>query len=92
MTLLKEEDGFVSHRTESGGSYGSLDPYVDTWNNADLAEISSNPKPHPAGPSAVAQRLLEVAMTANRLSQGIGLVDEAAKVTICFGLFYFGKT
>jgi hypothetical protein len=92
VVMPREEDGFISRRTESGGSYGSLEPYVDTWNNADLAEVSSNPKPHPAGPSATAQRLFEVAMTADRLSRGISLVDEAAKVTFCFGLLYFGKT
>ena len=54
-----EEDGFISKQTESGGTYGSLEPYIDTWNNADMAEVSSNPQPHPAGPSATARRLFE---------------------------------
>ena len=93
-TLLKEGDGFLSKRTASGGSYGSLDPYIDTWNNADLAEVSSNPQPHPAGPSAIAQRLFEVGMISDRLGRGIQLADEAAQVTFTFylGSFYFGKT
>ena len=92
VTLLKEEDGFVSKRTESGGTYGSLEPYVDTWNNADLAEVSSNPKPHPAGLSAIAQRVFEVGMLSDRLSRGINLVDQAAQVIFYFGSVYFGKT
>ena len=58
--LPREEDGFISKRTESGNSYGSLEPFIDTWNNADMAEVSSNPsrgKPHPAGPSVMAQKM-----------------------------------
>ena len=92
VTLPSEEDGFIPRRTASGNSYGSLEPYVDTWNDSDLAEVSSNPQPHPAGPSATARRLFEVGVLADRLSRGAHLATEAAKVTLYFGLFCFGKT
>ena len=80
ITLPLEEDGFLSKRTESGGSYGSLEPYLDTWNNSDMAEVSSNPKPHPAGGSATAQRMYEVGAIAERLSRSIHVANETAKV------------
>ena len=34
VTMPLEEDGFISKRTASGNSYGSLEPYIDTWNPA----------------------------------------------------------
>ncbi|KAM0927089.1 hypothetical protein ACQ4PT_003197 [Festuca glaucescens] len=37
-----EEDDFIPGRTESGSSYGSLQPYVDSWNAGDLAEKNIN--------------------------------------------------
>ena len=92
VTLPSEEDGFISKRTDSGNTYGSLEPYVDTWNNSDLAEVSSNPKPHPAGPSATAQRMFEARLLAERLGRSIHLADEAAKVILCFSFSYLGKT
>ena len=82
VTLPKEEDGFLSKRTESGGSYGSLEPYIDTWNNADMAEVTSNRNPHPAGPSATAQRMYEVGVHAERLGRSIHAADQPAQVTI----------
>ena len=92
VTLPREEDGFISKRTESGGSYGSLDPYVDIWNNADMAEVTSTRNPHPAGPSVTAQRMYEVGVLAERLGRGVHAADQAAKVTLYFSFFYFGKT
>ena len=82
-----EEDGFISKRTESGGTYGSLEPYIDTWNNADMAEVSSNPQPHPGGPSATARRLFEAGILADRLSRSLHVANATAKVRfyICVG-------
>ena len=82
VLMPSEDDGFISKRTESGNSYGSLEPYVNTWNASDMAEVSSNPKPHPAGPSATAQRLFEVGAVAERLSRNIHLANQTAKVTL----------
>jgi len=50
--------GFISSRTPSGGSWGSLEHYVIEWNAADMGEVSSE-NPHPAGPSRVAQKMYE---------------------------------
>ena len=33
--------GFVSHRTASGKSFGSLKDYVEQWNDADKDEVTS---------------------------------------------------
>ena len=33
--------GFVSHRTASGKSLGSLNSYVNDWNDADADEVTS---------------------------------------------------
>ena len=33
--------GFVSHRTASGKSFGSLKGYVEDWNDADADEVTS---------------------------------------------------
>lgn len=35
--------GFVSHRTRSGHSFGSLQHYCDRWNQADTDEVTSKP-------------------------------------------------
>ena len=35
--------GFISHRTSSGHSFGSLHDYVDKWNLADADEVTSRP-------------------------------------------------
>ena len=78
-----EEDGFISKRTETGHSYGSLEPYIDTWNAGDMAEVSSNPRtgrPHQAGPSALAQRMHDVGAAAEYLSRTVHAADETAKV------------
>jgi len=52
--------GFVSLRTSSGGSLGSLTQYAMDWNSADLGEVTSgNPNPalHPGSPSVLAQKM-----------------------------------
>ena len=85
--MPSEEDGFISKRTESGNSYGSLETYINTWNASDMAEVSSNPKPHPAGPSALARRLYEVGAAADRLGRAVHAADQTTKVK--FQLFYF---
>jgi hypothetical protein len=69
-----ETDGFVPRRTESGNSFGSCQPYVDAWNASDLAEMSPNPRPHPAGPSMLARRMYEV-------DHALLAAKETAKVT-----------
>ena len=76
----------------SGGSYGSLELYIDTWNNADMAEVTSTRNPHPAGPSVTAQRMFEVEVLTGHLSRGVQAANEAAKVTLLLQLFYLGKT
>lgn len=82
VMMPSEEDSFISKRTESGNSYGSLEPYFNTWNASDLAEVSSNPKPHPAGPSALARRMYEVDAAAVQLSRTVHAAHETAKVKI----------
>ena len=80
VTMPSEEDGFISKRTESGNRCGSLEPYIDTWNASDMAEVSSNPKPHPAGPSALARRMYKVEAAAERLSRTVHAAHQTAKV------------
>ena len=92
VTMPSEEDGFISKRTESGNSYGSLEPYIDTWNASDMADVSSNPKPHPAGPSALAWRMYEVDAAAERLSRTVHAVNQTAKVKSQLFHFKLGKT
>ena len=41
VLMPSEEDGFISKWTESGNSYGSLEPYVDTWNASDMARLAA---------------------------------------------------
>ena len=52
--------GLITPRTASGNSLGSLKQYCMDWNSADASEVSSasSPQsPHPAGPSALAQKM-----------------------------------
>src|SRR4051812_6406258 len=56
----REEDGFVPRRTGGDQGYGSLQSFVGAWNAADLAEVNSNPKQNPAGPSALGQKMYDV--------------------------------
>ena len=81
--MPSEEDGFISKRTESGNSYGSIGIYVEDWNAADMAEVSSNPRGHqlhPAGPSALAQRMHAVGSAAEYLLKTVDAADHIAKV------------
>ena len=87
VTMPSEEDGFISKRSESGNSYGSLEPYIDTWNASDMAEVSSNLKPNPARPSALARRMYEVDAAAEHLSRTMHPAHQTAKVKS--QLFYF---
>ena len=80
VVMPSEEDGFISKRTESGNSYGSLEPYINTWNASDMAKVSSTPKLHPAGPSALARRMYEVDAAAEHLSQTMHAAHQTAKV------------
>ena len=92
VVMPSKEDGFISKRTESGNSYGSLEPYHDTWNASDMAKVSSNPTPHPAGPSALAQQIYEVGAAAEHLSRAMHVADKTAKVKSQLCNFYLGKT
>src|SRR4051812_5593653 len=76
----REEDRFVPRQTGGDQAYGSLKSFVDAWNAADLAEVNSNPKPHPAGPSALGQKMHDVMVASDCLKQAIHTADETAKV------------
>ena len=41
LALAGPSVGFVSYRTKSGHSFGSLQGYVDDWNEADADEVTS---------------------------------------------------
>ena len=80
--MLLDEDGFIPKWTESGHSYGSLEAYIDTWNAGDMAEVSFNPKLHPASPSALVQRMHEVGAAAEFLRRTVYAANETAKVLL----------
>ena len=65
ITIAPKGDSFLSTRTPSGESYGELSDYVSEWNAADIAEATlRNPRPHPAGPSALAQKVYNLKVAA----------------------------
>ena len=77
--------GFVSNRTSSGKSMGSLEHYCMDWNSADMSEVSTaNPqsKHHPAGPGALGQKLYAV-------KAAIAEAEKTAAVNISFTLCIF---
>ena len=43
QAIASPRAGFISHRTRSGHSFGSLRDYVDKWNQADADEVTSKP-------------------------------------------------
>ena len=70
-------DGFVTTRTLSGRSLGSLNHYSMDWNAADMGEVSSGnpqPTPHPAGPSALAQKMHQVKVAVIEADKTAGVI------------------
>ena len=66
LSIAGAKAGFVSHRTTSGHSFGSLQHYSDEWNLADYEEVSSkpshlisapDPRLHEAAPGMVLHKL-----------------------------------
>ena len=83
--VLSVEDGFIAKRTESGRSLDSLEPYARDWNSVDLDEVTSNPHPvppHPAGLSALCQRVHEADVAADVLKMAVQTIGKIAKVII----------
>ena len=79
------EDGYVARRTESGRSLDSLQGYADDWNAVNLSEVTSNPhpvRPHPAGLSALSQRVHEAEIAVDVVKKALQVVDKTAKVAI----------
>ena len=76
MSIAGPRDGFVSHRTTSGHSFGSLKHYCDDWNLADVDEVSSRPSQSLSLPDP---RLHEAApgMVMHKLSSAQRALDEA---------------
>ena len=76
MSIAGPKAGFVSHRTTSGHSFGSLKHYCDDWNLADVDEVSSRPSQSLSLPDP---RLHEAApgMVMHKLSSAQRALDEA---------------
>ena len=78
VALAGPSAGFASYRTKSGHSFGSLQGYVDDWNDADSDEVTSKmalsdlKHVHPA--IGIAERKIELAM------QSLGEAKAATKV------------
>ena len=70
LALAGPSAGFASYRTKSGHSFGSLQGYVNDWNDADADEVTSKmalsePKHvHPA--IGIAERKIDLAMQSLR--------------------------
>ena len=69
MSIAGPRAGFVSHRTSSGHSFGSLKHYCDDWNMADVGEVNSkpslslslpDPRLHEAAPGMVMHKMASV--------------------------------
>ena len=70
LALAGSSAGFVSHRTTSGHSFGSLQGYVDDWNEADADEVTSkialsDPK-HVNPAIGIAERKIDLAVQSLR--------------------------
>lgn len=84
-TMIPVDDGFVAQRTESGRSLNSLEFYAHDWNAADSEEATSNPhlvQPHPAGLSALSQRVYEAEVAADVMKRALKSIEKTAKVRI----------
>ena len=89
MMMTPSDDGFVAKRTESGRSLDSLEFYAHDWNAADSDEVTSNPHlnphlnvPHPAGLSALSQRVHEAEVAADIMKFALKSIEKTAKVRI----------
>ena len=85
--MAPSDDGFVAKRTESGRSLNSLEFYAHDWNAADSEEVTSNPHlalPHPAGLSALSQRVREAEVAADVMNRALRSIERTAKVRIYF--------
>ena len=83
--MTPSDDGFVAKRTESGRSLNSLEFYAHDWNAADSDEVTSNPHlnvPHPAGLSALSQRVHEAEVAADVMKLALKSIEKTAKVRI----------
>ena len=83
--MTSADGGFVGKRTESGRSLNSLEFYAHDWNAVDLEEVTSNPhlvQPHPAGLSALSQRVYEAEVAADVMKRALKSIETTAKVRI----------
>ena len=70
LALAGPSAGFASYRTKSGHSFGSLQGYIDDWNDADGDEVTSQmalseaKHVHPA--IGIAERKIDLAVQALR--------------------------
>ena len=69
--------GFLSLRTLSGKSLGSLEQCIIDWNSADMSEVNTM---HPAGPGMLAQKM-------HALKVAVNEAHRTAEVNIPFSAF-----
>ena len=85
LALAGPSAGFMSYRTKSGHSFGSLEGYVNDWNDADADEVTSkmifsDPK-HVNPAIGIAEQKIDLAVQALREAKSATKVHSCS----CFG-------